>query len=89
MPDENLVDQTDDVRTLLAEAFQVPENQITNTTEFGDLTEWDSMGHMNMLVSLEARFGIEVDADMIAELTSVAAITEFLQKNTTSSGVDS
>ena len=87
MSDENPVDLTDDVRALLAEAFQVSEDQITNKTEFGDLPGWDSMGHMNMLVSLEARFDMEVDADLIAELTSVAAITEFLQKNSASSTV--
>ncbi|MDX1436084.1 MAG: acyl carrier protein [Anaerolineales bacterium] len=80
MPDDNPAEPTNDVQALLAEAFQVPEDQITNSTEFGDLPEWDSMGHMNMLASLEARFGLEVNAEMITRLTSVAAISEFLQE---------
>ena len=56
-----------DVQALLAEAFIVAEELIGPSAAFGDIPEWDSLGHMNMLALLEERFGVEIDAEAIAE----------------------
>ena len=39
---------------------------------------WDSANHVNLILALEAEFGVAFEADEIAELTTVAAITERL-----------
>jgi acyl carrier protein len=39
---------------------------------------WDSANHVNLVLALEAEFGVEFDADEIAELTTVATIRERL-----------
>jgi citrate synthase len=70
-----LVDQ---VRALVAEALQVSSDQITPVLEFGGIKEWDSMGHMGVMLLLEQRFGIPIDADVIASLTSVLVICEHI-----------
>ena len=41
------------VRTVLAKALNVELNDILPETTFGDLPQWDSMGHMAVMVSLE------------------------------------
>lgn len=69
------------VQKLISNALQVPDNQIHANLEFGDLPQWDSMGHMEVMLSLEERFGIEIDAEIIASLTSVPTISNYLKEN--------
>lgn len=69
-----------DLRTLLADAFQVSLEEITPDLTFGDLPQWDSMGHMELMLRLEEAYGIEISAESIAELVSLPVILEKLSK---------
>jgi acyl carrier protein len=71
---------TSQVQTLLAEVFEVPFEQVTPELAFGDLPQWDSLGHMDLMVRLEERFGVEISTESIAELVSVPAICDYLQR---------
>jgi acyl carrier protein len=64
------------VRTVLAQALNVEIADISPETAFGDLPQWDSMGHMEVMILLEEKFGVEINADTISELVSVQAIYE-------------
>ncbi len=68
------------VQALIAEALQVPVEQIPPELAFGGLKQWDSMGHMGIMLLLEERFGVPIDTDVIATLTSVAAICKYLEE---------
>jgi acyl carrier protein len=72
---------TGQVQTLLAEVFEVPIQQVTPELEFGDLPQWDSLGHMDLMMRLEERFGVEISTETIAELVSVPAICDYLQRS--------
>lgn len=67
------------VQLLIADAFQLPVDMITADLAFGDLPQWDSLGHMEVMMRLEEQFNLTVDTDMIAELISVAKICQYLQ----------
>jgi citrate synthase len=69
------------IQSLLAEALQISADQITPDLTFGGIKQWDSMGHMGIIMLLEERFGISIDADVIATLTSVPAICEYINKS--------
>jgi acyl carrier protein len=69
------------VRAALVEALRVPPEEVTPELAFGDLPQWDSMGHMEVMLSLEAAFGIEINADTIAALVSVPAICAYVEAN--------
>lgn len=71
---------TSQVQTLLADVFEVPFEQVTPELAFGDLPQWDSLGHMDLMVRLEERFGVEISTETIAELVSVPAICDYLQR---------
>ncbi len=66
----------DKVRTVLAQALNVEAAEISVETAFGDLPQWDSMGHMEVMIRLEENFGVEINADTISDLISVQAIYE-------------
>ena len=74
-------EMTELVRHLIAGALQVPTEDVAPELSFGDLPQWDSMGHMEVMMQLEERFGVEVSADTIAALTSIPAICAYLKEN--------
>jgi acyl carrier protein len=69
------------VKTVLADVFQVPEEDLSDDLVFGDLPQWDSMGHMDVMLSLEQNFGVEINAETIGSLTSLATICAYLEQN--------
>ncbi|MGB9674369.1 MAG: acyl carrier protein [Anaerolineales bacterium] len=69
------------IKNALALALQLSPDLITPDLSFGDLPQWDSMGHMEVMMRLEEFFGIEINADTIASLTSVAAIRAYLDNS--------
>ena len=68
------------VQELLAESLQVPPDMVTSDLAFGDLPQWDSLGHMEIMLRLEERFGVAVDTDTIAQLISVTEICKYLEE---------
>jgi acyl carrier protein len=70
----------EDIQKFLAEQFNVPIKDIPLDLSFGDFPQWDSLGHMSLMAAIEDKFGVAIDADAIAELTSVKNIHSFLDK---------
>ena len=68
------------VQTLIAETLQIPPESITPILAFGGIAEWDSMGHMQIMMALETQFGLDIDADTILALTTVPAICAHLEQ---------
>jgi acyl carrier protein len=62
----------------LVEVLQVEPGDVTIELAFGDLPQWDSMGHMDVMMVLEEHFGVEITAETITELVSVPAICTYL-----------
>jgi acyl carrier protein len=69
------------VQAALAGALQIPTPDVTPDLDFGDLPQWDSMGHMEVMLALEEQFGVEVSADTISALTSIPAICAYIEAN--------
>ena len=81
MEDQSKGPTIEQVRALLSEALQVPEDQISPDLTFGDIPQWDSMGHMEVLMSLENHYGIEINPDTITDLVSLPIIFNYLRVN--------
>lgn len=45
----------------------------------GDIEEWDSMGHMLLIMELEKEFGVTFEYDDILEMDSVGKICTILK----------
>ena len=67
------------VRAIMVEIFQVSENKIHPDLEQEDLENWDSLQHLNLMLALEQEFGVTLDVDDLATLTSVPAILKYLE----------
>jgi acyl carrier protein len=44
-----------------------------------DIEEWDSLGHVHIMVALEQQFDLYMDVDDFAELNNVPAILQYLE----------
>jgi acyl carrier protein len=62
----------------LVDALQVPAEWVRPDLAFGDLPQWDSMGHMEVMMFLEEQFGVEINTETIAELVSIPAICAYI-----------
>lgn len=69
------------VQALLAEALQVPVDSVPADLAFGGLPQWDSMGHMEVMMRLEEQYGIEISAETIGALTDIPAISLYLKEH--------
>jgi citrate synthase len=64
---------------LIAEQLRVPQARVRDELAFGAIPEWDSLNHVNLMVALEAEYGVTVDEDHMVELTTVRAIRTFIE----------
>lgn len=67
-----------DLYRLIANAIKLPAEQITPDLKMTCCPAWDSLAHMELIVSLEEHFGIVLSPDEIVAMTSVAGIKQVL-----------
>ena len=67
------------VIALVTSELGVPAGSITSATSNGDIEKWDSLGHLQVCMALEAEFGVSPELEELAELDSVGAIVGYLR----------
>lgn len=68
------------VRGVIARSFQLPDDVARGDLRMGTLPQWDSMGHMTLVVDLENEFGVQFPSFELAELQDVDAIAAALAR---------
>ena len=63
---------------VLADVFALREAEIRPDLQKADVGNWDSLKQMDLVVSLEREYGIELEISEIVSMTSVAEITRVL-----------
>jgi acyl carrier protein len=69
-----------EVRSLAAEVFLAPVEQVSEGLAYGDLPQWDSLGHMDLMMALESRYGVQISTETIARLVSLPEIVTYLSE---------
>lgn len=65
---------------LMAELFRMQESEITDTLTMKDTEIWDSLKHMELIVSIEEEFNVQLTADEIVNMLNVKEIKQILEK---------
>ena len=60
----------DKINEIIIETLKVSKEQTDLNLGMDDVANWDSLTHMNLIVSIEDEFGIEISGDDIAEMIS-------------------
>ena len=66
------------VQAAMASALGVRPDQVRRDSRREDFAGWDSMGHLNLVMELEAKFGRSLSLDEVMGLNSVADIVEVM-----------
>jgi len=68
------------VEYLLSEVLQMPVSEITDDLAMKTVDAWDSLKHMELIVSLEQGFEIQLSFDDIVAMQSVSEIKRVLRE---------
>jgi acyl carrier protein len=76
---------TDEIKTraraALAKALKVAPETISEGATQMDLTAWDSVRHMNVVLAVENDFDIEFGDDELPTLTSLPSLVAAIEKH--------
>lgn len=67
-------------RKAFRESLSLEEKKLNNNLKYNDIPEWDSIGHMTLMSSLEELFKINIETDDIVDFSSYKKGIEILKK---------
>jgi len=68
-------------RAALATALKTDPQAISDSASQADLSEWDSVRHMNVVLALENEFGIEFADTELPGLTSLPLLVSAIERH--------
>jgi len=68
------------INQILVEVLNVSEAEALENLGMDDVSDWDSLTHMNLIVAIEDELNIEISGDDIAEMISFDAIRTTVAK---------
>jgi acyl carrier protein len=71
----------DDFDNLLASIFRLSPGDMSDSLSKADVETWDSLSHIELVVTLEKAYAMTFTGDEIADMTSVGAIRAVLERH--------
>jgi acyl carrier protein len=68
------------IQEVIAKAFGIATNDITDELEYQSIPEWDSVSHLVLVTELETAYGISIEMEDVLTMGSVTKIKELLKK---------
>lgn len=68
------------VKEMMAATFHIPVSRIPDDATIEGIPEWDSLGHIELMLAIEMEFGVQLPTETIIELVSLEAIEGFLRE---------
>jgi acyl carrier protein len=62
----------------IATTLNIDPAKITEDTSTENLSAWDSLGHVNLMMAIEQSFDLYLDVEDFPKLTSVKALLAYL-----------
>ncbi len=66
---------------LIAIALKVDKAKVTEDLAIGDIPEWDSMGHLSIIASVEKEFEITLDVEQVIEIEDFDDLLEAINSS--------
>ena len=67
-------------RDIFIQSLSIDEKKFNEKIKYNEIPEWDSIGHMTLMSSLEEKFSISMDTDDIVDFSSFEKGMEILEK---------
>ena len=70
------------VKEIIARVLNVPIDKVTDDLSSGDIPEWDSVGNLAIISTIEQELGLEFPLEDLFDLTSVQSLVDEVEKLT-------
>lgn len=70
----------DKIIEIIARSLEVDKNEITTDFVIGDIPEWDSLHHINLIKNLEKEYNIKFPQETLAELEDVSDLIALVEE---------
>ena len=68
------------VKEIIARVLNVSPDKVTNNLSSGDIPEWDSVGNLAIISTIEQEMNVEFPLEDLFDLTSVQTIIDEVTK---------
>lgn len=68
------------IKTILGDVLGVPPGQIPDSASVESLEAWDSIAHLNFVMSVEQVFGVTLTPEEAVAMTELAACRRILEQ---------
>lgn len=69
------------IRKIIADVLNVDAALVTDDLAVGSIPEWDSVGNLAIISTIEQALGVEFPLEELFDLTSVEAIIDAVNRN--------
>jgi acyl carrier protein len=69
----------EELERVFRDAFGNEAIVLTDETTAADIPGWDSLGHINLMFSIEERFDVQFEGNQLAEFANVGELKQFLE----------
>ncbi len=70
----------DQVRNIASDIFGIPAGKITAESSPETIENWDSMQHLNLVLAIEEKFGVQLDPEDIEAMKNIGAVAALVEK---------
>ena len=67
--------------SFVADLMELPAEKLTPETSYNSIPQWDSVMPLRMVMEIEARYGVEIPIDHVAEMDTLAKFYKYIEKN--------
>lgn len=69
-----------EAKHLVSEALKIPVKNLLDSDKYNSLPEWDSLGQLNIIITLENYIGSSICNEEFEKLNSIETIAIFLEE---------
>lgn len=67
------------IRTIASDLFRLPPESISAASTPQTIEAWDSIQHLNLVLALEEKFGVELSPEEIEQMTSIGEVVKLVE----------
>ena len=68
------------VRSVASDIFGIPADKITPESSPETIENWDSMQHLNLVLAIEEKFGVQREPEDIEQMKNIGAVAALVEK---------
>ncbi len=68
------------VRNIASDILGIPADKITAESSPETIESWDSVQHLNLVLALEEKFGVQLEPEDIEQMKNIGAVATLVEK---------